>query len=119
MAALVTNLGEEQVVDKFVASSPWTHGHWGTGAAPSETSTDLTTPAAEARVVASVAKVSTGDTAVARYTFTLTAGGARTITEVGLFTASSGANLGVASDHSSTVLASGEGIAYTIDINPE
>lgn len=119
MAALVSNLGEEQVVDKLVASPIWTHIGWGTGAAPSETSTDLATAAAEARVAVSNAKVGTLDAAVLRVTGTIVAGGARTITEVALFTASSGANAGVLSDHTSTVLASGEGIAYQIDINPE
>lgn len=119
MAALVSNLGEEQVVDKLVASPIWTHIGWGTGAAPTETSTDLATPAAEARVAVSSAKVGTLDSAVLRVTGTIVAGGARTITEVALFTGASGANAGVLSDHTSTVLAAGEGIAYQIDINPE
>lgn len=120
MAALITNLGEEQVVDKLVASPIWTHIGWGTGAAPSETSTDLATAAAEARVAVANAKVGSLDACVLRVTGTITAGGARTITEVGLFTgAANGATAGVLSDHASTVLASGEGIAYQIDINPE
>lgn len=119
MAALVSNQGEEQVVDRLLAG-PWTHIGWGTGVAPSETSTDLATAAPEARVAATVTKVGTGDAAVARYTGTLTASAGRTITEVALFTGlANGATAGVLSDHASTVLATGESIAYTIDINPE
>lgn len=119
MAALITNLGEEQIVDKLLASPIWTHIGWGTGAAPTETSTDLTTAGAEARVAVSNAKVGTGDAALLRVTGTITATGAKTVTEVGLFTGTTGANMGVASDHAGTPLAIGEGIAYTIDINPE
>jgi len=120
MAPLVSNLGEEQVVDKLLASPIWTHIGWGTGAAPTETSTDLTTPSAEARVAVANAKVGTLDACVLRVTGTIVASAARTITEVGLFTALATVNVaGVLSDHTSTVLASGEGIAYTIDINPE
>ncbi len=121
MAALVTNLGEEQVVDKLLASPIWTHMGWGTGAAPSETSTDLATAASEARVAVANAKVGTLDAALLRVTGTITCAGAgKTITEVGLFTALATANVaGVLSDHAATILAVGEGIAYTIDINPE
>lgn len=121
MAALVTNLGEEQVVDKLLASPIWTHIGWGTGGAPAESSTDLATAASEARVAVANAKVGTLDACVLRVTGTITcAGSGKTITEVGLFTgAANGATAGVLSDHSSTILAVGEGIAYTIDINPE
>ncbi len=120
MAPLVSNQGEEQVVDRLLAG-PWTHIGWGTGAVPTETSTDLATAASEARVAATVAKVGTGDAAVARYTGTLTVAGAgKTITEVALFTGlANGATAGVLADHASTILAIGEGIAYQIDINPE
>jgi hypothetical protein len=125
MAALVTNAGEEYVVDKLmdktgsITTRPEFIG-WGTGAAPTETSTTLTTEVTDtARATATISKVGTGDAAVYRAVGTLTATQARTITEVGLFTASSAGTLVVASDITSTVLATGEGIQFTIDINPE
>ena len=126
MAALVTNFGEEWVVDKLrdksgtgVGAQAPEYVGWGTGAAPTETSTDLTTAAPEARTQCTLSKVGTGDAAVMRAVGTITATAARTITEVGLFHSSTGANMIVGSDHTSTVLATGEGIQYTIDINPE
>lgn len=124
MAALVTNAGEEYAVDKLLdkTGSITTRPEyiaWGTGAAPSETSTTLTTESSEARTLAAMSKVGSGDAAVMRAVGTITATAGRTITEVGLLTASSAGTLFVASDHTSTVLASGEGIQYTIDVNPE
>ena len=125
MAALVTNAGEEWVVDKLMGTGGTVTARaeyigWGTGAAPTETSTTLTTEVTDtARATATISKVGTGDTAVYRAVGTITATTARTITEVGLFTASSAGVLVVASDITSTVLATGEGIQFTIDINPE
>lgn len=124
MAALVTNAGEEYVVDKLLdkTGSITTRPEyiaWGTGAAPTETSTTLTTESAEARVLATCTKTGSGDTAKYQAVGTMTASGSRTITEVGLLTASTVGTLVVASDHTSTVLASGEGIQYTITIDPE
>jgi hypothetical protein len=124
MAALVTNAGEEYAVDKLLdkTGSITTRAEyiaWGTGAAPGETATTLTTESAEARVLATCSKVGSGDAAVYRAVGTMTASAGRTITEVGLLTASSVGTLFVASDHTSTVLLTGEGIQYTIDINPE
>lgn len=120
MAALVTNLGEEQVVDSMIADTTWTHIGWGTSAtAEAETQTDLVAASAEARVAATLAKSGSGDTAVYRATGTITSSSSQTIREVGLFASSSTANMGVRAVHADTPLVSGEGIAYTIDINPE
>lgn len=126
MAALVTNAGEEWTVDKIIDVSGSGIGAvrpqyiaWGTGAAPTETSTTLTTESSEARTLATISKTGSGDTAKYQAVGTITATGARTITEVGLLTASSAGTLWVASDHTSTVLATGEGIQYTITVDPE
>lgn len=120
MAALVTNQGEEQVVDSMIADTTWTHIGWGTSAvAEAETQTDLVTASAEARVAATLSKVGTGDTAAYQATGTLTSASAQTIREVGLFASATTANLGVRAVHSDTILAIGEGIAYTIQVNPE
>lgn len=120
MAALVTNQGEEQVVDSMIADTIWSHIGWGTSStAEAETQTDLVAAAAEARVAASLSKVGTGDTAVYRATGTLTSASGQTIREVGLFASATTANLGVRAVHADTALLTGEGIAYTIDVNPE
>lgn len=124
MAALVTNAGEEYAVDKLLdkTGSITTRPEyiaWGTGAAPTETSTTLTAESAEARTLASMSKTGSGDTAKMQAVGTITATAGRTITEVGLLTASSTGTLFVASDHTSTVLLSGEGIQYTITVDPE
>lgn len=124
MAALVTNAGEEYCVDKLLdkTGSITTRPEyiaWGTGGAPTETSTTLTTESSEARTLATCTKTGSGDTAKYQAVGTITATGSRTITEVGLLTASSAGTLFVASDHSSTALLTGEGIQYTITIDPE
>lgn len=120
MAALVTNQGEEQVVDSLVADTTWSHIGWGTSlTAEAETQTDLVAASAEARVAAVISKVGVGDAAVYRATGTITSASAQTIREVGLFASGTTANLGVRAVHADTPLAIGEGIAYTIDINPE
>ena len=124
MAALVTNAGEEYVVDKLMdkTGSITTRPEyiaWGTGAAPTETSTTLTTESAESRTLATISKTGSGDTAKYQAVGTITATGSRTITEVGLLTAATTGTLVVASDHTSTALATGEGIQYTITIDPE
>lgn len=126
MAALTTNAGEEWIVDKLLDAglARPEYLQFGTGAAPTETSTALTT-AVQTRVLATLAKSGSGDAAVLRITGTLTANATRTITEVGVFTTAgsgdpaTGGTMVFASDHSSTLLNNGEGIAYTIDVNPE
>ncbi len=120
MAALVTNQGEEQVVDSLIADTIWSHIGWGTSAtAEAETQTDLVAASAEARVAATLSKVGTGDTAVYRAVGTITSASAQTIREVGLFASGSTANMGVRAVHADTLLAIGESIAYQIDVNPE
>jgi hypothetical protein len=127
MAALTTNAGEEWIVDKLLDTglARPEYLQFGTGAAPTETSTALTT-AVQNRVLATLSKVGSGDAAVLRIVGTITADASRTITEVGVFTTAgsggppaTGGTMVFASDHTSTVLANGEGIAYQIDVNPE
>lgn len=120
MAALITNLGEEQVVDSLLADTIWTHIGWGTSStAEAETQTDLVAASAEARVAATLSKVGSGDAAVYRMVGTITSAGAQTIREVGWFASSSTANMGGRAVHADTPLSAGESIAYQIDVNPE
>jgi hypothetical protein len=123
--ALVTNAGEEYAVDKLMdkTGSITTRPEfvaWGTSStAEAETQTTLVAESAEARVSGTVSKVGTGDAAVMRVVATLTSGSAQTIREVGLFTALTVGTMFMRHVHSDTVLANGEGIQYTIEINPE
>lgn len=117
MADVVTNGGEEWIVDALVATSVW--GAWGTGAGTAaKADTTLFTEASEARVAIIDSKVGTGSAAVWRNVFTLTASGAKTITNYGVLSASTGGTLIIHGDHAGVALAANDRIEYTIDANP-
>lgn len=120
-AVVVTNAGEEWTVDKFtetVQTKPEYVG-WGTGAGTAaKADTDLFTPASEARVLATTSKTGTGATAKYQAIATLTADAAKTITNAGLFTASTAGMLVVKGDHAGVALALGDKIEYTFTIDP-
>lgn len=111
--AIITNLlsGLGGTVPKYLG--------WGTGAGTSAvTDTDIFTPAAEARVAATVTR---STTAVTNDTVQLVAtivvsGSGKTITNVGAFDATSSGNLFIHADHSSFSLNVGESIQYTLAI---
>lgn len=123
MAALVVNTGLANITAAWHAyASRAKYVGWGTGSGQDATSTDLATPANESRVdgTSSVqTTTTTGDTY--RVTATLTAGGSRAITEVGVFDGAgsgnppSGANLGIYGDFDVINLAIGDSIAFTIN----
>lgn len=117
MADVLTNAGEEWVVDQLVAAS--VYGAWGTGAGTAaKTDTTLFTEAAEARVATTDSKSGTGSAALWRNVFTLTSGSTQTITNYGILTASTGGTLIIHGDHTGVALANGDSIQYTIDVNP-
>lgn len=117
MADVITNAGEEWVVDALVATSVW--GAWGTGAGTAaKTDTALFTEATEARVATTDSKSGTGSAALWRNVFTLTADGAKTITNYGILSASTGGTLIIHGDHAGIALALNDRIEYTIDCNP-
>src|SRR3990167_6504355 len=116
MATVVTDVGEQWIVDKLDESVQTTASFvaWGTGAGTAgETDTTLFTEASEARV-AGTASQPTSDTL--RYVATITADGAKTITNAGTFTASSGGTLVVKGDFTGIVLALGDKIEFTINL---
>lgn len=127
MAVVLTNVGEEFVVDKLtetVQTKPEYIG-WGTGATtPAKTGTDISTPANEARVLATTSKTGAGGTAKYQAVGTLTSASAQTITNAGLFTAAgtgtppSGGSLIVWGDHTGVALAINDQIAYTFTLDP-
>ena len=115
-ASVVTDVGEQWIVDKMqetVQTTPDWVG-WGTGAGTAaEEDTTLFTEASEARVQGTMSQP-TADTL--RVVATITADGAKTITNAGTFTASSGGTLIVKGDFTGIVLALGDKIEFTINL---
>jgi len=97
---------------------------WGTGAgAPTKTSTDLSTPATEARVSGTITRQQTtyaNDTV--RVVGTITADGTKTITNAALFDAAgsgsppSGGNLYMISDFTGVALQANDQITFTFNM---
>ena len=120
MATVYTDAGEVVVVD-LIDGTSGTHLDvtnakvaWGTGAGTAgKTDTTLFTEASEARVVPTVSQPA-GDTN--RWVGTITADGAKTITNAGLFNSAAGATLIVKGDFAGIVLASGDKIEFTINL---
>lgn len=113
MADIFTQVGEELATDDFEAARTWYAG-WGTGAGTAaKGDTDLFTPASEARVAATMTQpIADQNQGVA----TITADGAKTITNAGLFSAVSGGILSIHGDHAGILLALGDKIEYTIQL---
>lgn len=121
MAAVLTNLGEEWVVDRLTGASALDghFGHWGTGAGTAaKGDTTLFTAGSEARVAGTVSKVGTLAAAVYQLVFTLTANAIKTITNAGTFDALTVGSLFTHWDHGNIVLDIGDQIQYTITMDP-
>lgn len=119
MASVITNKGKEIVVDRILGNGTEPkYVAWGTGAGTAAaTDTTLFTESSESRTNGTSSKVTvttTNDTY--QVVGTITATGARTITNAGLFDASSSGNLFVKSDFSSVGLASGDSIQFTFKV---
>ena len=125
MASLVPNVGKAVISGRMFGTSPTQaeprYLGWGTGAgAGSASSTDVSTPATEARTSGTSSQVTvtlTNDTH--QVVGTITASGAKTITNVGLFDAAgsgsppSGGVLYAIFDGFSQALNSGDSIQFT------
>lgn len=127
MATVLTNVGEEFVVDKLNESVQTKAEYigWGTGAgSPAKSGTDISTAATEARVLATTSKTGTGATAVYQAVGTITANGTKTITNAGLFTTAgtgsppTGGSLIVWGDHTGVALVLNDQIQYTFTLDP-
>ena len=113
MADVFTSAGEGFVVDQMDAFGTFYH-HWGTGTnTAAKGDTVLQTPGSEARV-ATTDSQPTADTF--RTVATLTADGAKTITEFGLFSLITGGVLIVRADFTGIVLALNDKIEFTCDL---
>ena len=121
MAVVLTNAGEEYIVDKLmetIQTNPQYIG-WGTGAGTSaKADTTLFTEAAEARTNGTITKTGSTSTAKWQNVGTITSASAQTITNAGCLTATSGGTLVIHGDHTGVVLAIGDQIAYTFTLDP-
>jgi len=117
MATVLTQAGEEWIVDKLDETTQTTGDYigWGTGTGTaSKSDTDLFTPASESRVIATRTKPSADKI---QWVGTLTcAESAKTITNAGNFTASSGGTLIVHGDFTGISLQVGDKIEFTIQL---
>jgi len=116
-----TNVGEQWACE-CMAQANALDGHfvgWGTGAGvAAKTDTTLFTEATEARAVGSVSVTGSGATAKYQVIGTITADGAKTITNAGNFTASSGGTLIVHGDFTGIAVALNDQIQFTITLDP-
>lgn len=118
MASVFTQVGEEVVVDYITgaASAPANyHGAWGSGAGTAaKGDTTLFTEESEARVSITDETQPVADQV--QWVFTMTADAGKTITNAGVFDASTGGNLVVKGDFAGITLASGEKIEFTVTL---
>lgn len=116
MATVLTDAGEAYVIDKItdVSALKAEHVGWGTGAGTAaKGDTVLFTEAAESRVVA-IESQPTADKV--RWLATITSASGQTITNAGNFDASTVGNLVVHGDFVGIVLANGDKIEFTIEL---
>ena len=121
MTARVQNAGLARITSLLAAASWWLQ--WGTGSAAAASANVVTTTSTtESRASATTSQQTTTVTSdTLRLTATITAAGARAITEVGAFDAvgsgspPTGGNMDLNGDFSVINLATNDSIAFTID----
>lgn len=127
MATVLTNGGEEHVVDKLSEAVQVKAEYigWGEGAGTAaKADTDLFTPVntdqadTVLRQLGTVSKTGSGATAKYQVVATCTSPNALNKTNAGAWTASTGGVLVIKGDHASTPMAVGDSIAYTITLDP-
>ena len=126
MATVITNAGEEHVVDKLTETVQVKAEYvgWGEGAGTAaKADTDLFTPVNSdpgnaLRQLGTVSKTGSGATAKYQVVATLQSTNANNKTNAGAWTAVSGGVLVIKGDHASTPMAAGDQIQYTITLDP-
>lgn len=117
MADIYTTAGEEKIVNIIDGTDAVPTNYyvgWGTGAGTAaKGDTTLFTESAESRVATSQSQPTASKN---QFQGTITATDARTITNAGIFDASSGGNLILHSDFTDEVLADGDAIQFTFTL---
>lgn len=125
MASLVTNAGLAEIVTTMVSANAARHLQWGEGSGQTATDNAIdtagdTTEARTAGTMSAQTETTTGDTI--QVVGTITAAGARAITEVGVFDAAgsgsppTGGDMIAYGDFSAINLASADSITFTVKI---
>lgn len=117
MATVVTNAGKGIITNRLKgAGTEPNYVAWGTGAGTAAiTDTTLFTESTEARVAGtSTQQTTTTTNDTYQVVATMTAAGARTITNAGLFDASTSGNLFLKGDFTGVALNTGDSIAFTM-----
>lgn len=121
MATVLTNVGEQYICDFLSGTDTVAADYvaWGTGAGTAaKGDTTLFTEAAEARVQGTKSTQGTGASAVYQVVGTITSSSSQTITNAGLFNASSGGDLVIKGDFTGVALTSGDKIEFTFTLDP-
>lgn len=116
MADIYTDAGEALTADILdgTAAVPTWRVAWGTGVGTAtKTDTTLFTEASEARVTTTQSQPSSN---VNQFLGTITADGAKTITNAGIFDAASSGNMLLKSDFAGIALALGDKIEFTFQL---
>jgi hypothetical protein len=121
MANIFTNRGQQWAAERLAGTDGATGQYigWGTGSGGTAAATTLVTPAPESRVAGTVSVAGTGSAAAYQTVGTIVASAPRTITEVGNFETNSGSDIIVYGDFAGISLAAGDGIQFTISIDPQ
>ena len=113
MADIYTDVGEDFTVDQLDAFGTY-YVAWGTGAGTAaKTDTTLFTEASESRVATTDTQPSSN---TLQWQGTITADGTKTITNAGIFDASTSGNLIVKSDFSGVALNASDSIQFTFQL---
>lgn len=113
MADIYTDVGEDFTVDQLDAFGTYYVG-WGTGAGTAaKTDTTLFTEASETRVATTDSQPSSN---TMQWLGTITADGTKTITNAGIFDASTSGNLIVKSDFTGVALNASDSIQFTFQL---
>lgn len=121
MAAVLSNNGEFWIAGRMTGDETLTGQFigWGSGAGTSaKTDTDLFTPESEARTTGTVTRTGSGSTGKYQNVGTITASGAKTITNAGTFLASTGGTVMLKGDFTGIGLATNDSIQFTFTYDP-
>lgn len=114
IASVFATAGQGKVVDLLTTDNTLRHVGWGSGTtAPTVGDTGLETALAEARTAGTISQPTA---TTHRVVATITATDTRSVSEVGLFDASTSGNLIVRATHTTRSLVAGDEVRYTIDL---
>jgi hypothetical protein len=131
MATVITNVGDGWACQRMagvlgsdsvnLSANAGSHIGWGTGAGTAaKGDTTLFTESSDPAARVATAVTVTGSTSTAKYqaTATLSSTTGQTITNAGLFSASSAGSMMIKGDFTGIPLVSGDSIAFTITVDP-